>query len=88
MILLELWCLFCVFVFFSYLCQSTVLCYHVSLCHFVVVLSNRSVTKRVTMSARIKRGNYNQEYHHKQSRYVVKEYSRYKRLVLKIKASS
>ncbi|XP_072236495.1 myomesin-2 [Leuresthes tenuis] len=27
------------------------------------------------MSARIKRGTYNQEYHHKQSRYVVKEYS-------------
>ncbi|CAG5854562.1 unnamed protein product [Menidia menidia] len=27
------------------------------------------------MSSRIKRGNYNQDYHHKQSRYVVKEYS-------------
>lgn len=31
----------------------------------------------VNMSAWIKRGDYNHEYHHKQSQYVVKEYSRY-----------
>lgn len=31
----------------------------------------------VTMSTWMKRGAYDHEYHHKQSKYVVKEYSRY-----------
>lgn len=35
------------------------------------------VVQQVTMSKWIKRGNYNHEYHHKQSQYVVKDYSRY-----------
>lgn len=52
---------------------SQLLCY---VCVLVVPqVSSYSYT--VTMSKWIKRGNYNHEYHHKQSQYVVKDYSRY-----------
>lgn len=34
--------------------------------------------RRVTMWGLIKQGNYSHDYHHKQSQYVVKEYSRYR----------
>lgn len=54
--------------------EYTVLCYHISICVCVVLLVQQ-VTHSVIM---LKRGSYNQEYHHKQSRYVVKEYSRYR----------
>lgn len=46
------------------------------MCVCVLLVQQVSVYS-VTMSKWIKRGNYNHEYHHKQSQYVVKEYSRY-----------
>lgn len=47
------------------------------LCYVCVLVVQQVSTNSVTMSKWIKRGNYNHEYHHKQSQYVVKDYSRY-----------
>lgn len=47
------------------------------LCCVCVLVVQQVSTHSVTMSKWIKRGNYNHEYHHKQSQYVVKDYSRY-----------
>lgn len=47
------------------------------LCYTCVLVVAQVSSQSVTMSKWIKRGNYNHEYQHKQSQYVVKDYSRY-----------
>lgn len=57
--------------------EVTVFRYCVTGFSVCVLLTQQVIVCSVTMSSWIKRGHYNHEYHHKQSQYVVKEYSRY-----------